>query len=65
MSETAVISARVPLRDAELYRDQAYRYGLSTSRALGLLARGALAVDQQAARVEAPRSSRENEMEIM
>ena len=47
---TTVLSARVPAADALAYRDQAARYGLSTSRALALLAKGALVVDQTAAK---------------
>lgn len=43
MGATTMIGARVPLRDAETFRRQADRYGLTTSRMLGLLIKGAVA----------------------
>lgn len=48
MSQTLVVGARVPRDDAELFRKQAARHGLSTSAALTALIRTSIALERQA-----------------
>ena len=43
---TVVLSMRLPARDAELFKQQAERHGLTTSGALTALAKTSLAVQR-------------------
>jgi hypothetical protein len=46
--QTTVIASRVPTAEAQAFREQAQRYGLTPSRALAALVGLTLAVDERA-----------------